>query len=104
MTTRRWDDLRAEVVRPEDEPEIAELGAEMEGRTLAYRLVEARKRQGVTQAQLARTMGVSQARISKLEQGDINRNEVDTLRAYVVALGGHLEIVADFGGDRMVLG
>lgn len=49
-------------------------------------------------------MGVSQARISKIERGDISRNEVDTLRAYVTALGGQLEIVADFGGDRMVLG
>lgn len=50
------------------------------------------------------TAGVSQAPISKIERGDINRNEVDTMRAYVTALGGHLEIVADFGGDRMVLG
>ena len=49
-------------------------------------------------------MGVSQARISKIERGDISRNEVDTLRAYVTALGGRLEIVADFAGDRIVIG
>lgn len=57
-----------------------------------------------TQAQLARTMGVSQARVSKIERGDVTRNEVDTLRAYVAAFGGRLEIVAAFAGDRMVLG
>lgn len=103
MTTS-WEDLRKRIVKPEDEPEIARIRAEMESQVLAHRLVEARKRQRVTQAQLARTMGISQARISKIERGDINRNEVDTLRAYVMALGGRLEIVADFGGDRMVLG
>lgn len=103
MTTS-WEELRKQLVRPEDEPEIARLRAEMENQVLAHRLAEARKRQRVTQAQLAHTMGVSQARISKIERGDISRNEVDTLRAYVTALGGQLEIVADFGGDRMVLG
>lgn len=104
MTTQRWEELRTLVVRPEDEPEVDRLRTHLESRVLAHRLVEARKRQRVTQAQLARTMGVSQARISKIERGDITRNEVETLRAYVTALGGRLEIVAEFAGDRMVLG
>lgn len=71
---------------------------------LAHRRGEARERRGVGEAQPAREIGDSRARINKIERGDIDRNEVDTLWAYVTALGGHLEIVADFGGDRMVLG
>jgi hypothetical protein len=40
-------------------------------------------------------MGVSQARVSQIEHGQIGG--LDTLRSYVVALGGTLDVVADFG-------
>lgn len=39
-------------------------------------------------------MGVSQARVSQIEHGRIGG--LDTLRGYVVALGGTLDVVADF--------
>lgn len=41
-------------------------------------------------------MGVSQARVSKLESGDLSRTELGTLQSYVAALGGNLRIVAEF--------
>lgn len=48
-------------------------------------------------------MGVSQARVSKIEKGP-ERSEVETLAAYVRALGGKLKIIADFGDESYVLG
>ncbi|WP_328709039.1 helix-turn-helix domain-containing protein [Microbispora hainanensis] len=44
---------------------------------------------------MAERMGVSQARVSQIEHGQIGG--LDTLRSYVVALGGRLDVVADFG-------
>jgi len=42
-------------------------------------------------------MDVSQVRVSQIENGDIGRTEVGTLRSYVEALGGRLRIVAESG-------
>jgi hypothetical protein len=36
-------------------------------------------------------MGVSQARVSRIEQGRLEKSEVETLAAYVKALGGKFE-------------
>lgn len=36
-----------------------------------------RKQRGMTQAQVARAMGVSQARVSRMEHGDIERMQVE---------------------------
>ncbi|WP_323180228.1 MULTISPECIES: helix-turn-helix domain-containing protein [unclassified Streptomyces] len=40
--------------------------------------------------QVAEAMGVTQARVSRIEKGQLERSEVDTLAAYVKALGGTL--------------
>jgi hypothetical protein len=37
-------------------------------------------------------------------QGQLERSEVETLAAYVRALGGRLKIIADFGDETYVLG
>ena len=49
-----------------------------------------------TQAEVARAMGVSQARVSRMEHGDVDRMQVESIAAYVAAIGGHLRLVADF--------
>ncbi|MFF4990583.1 helix-turn-helix domain-containing protein [Streptosporangium saharense] len=67
------------------------LRAELRGTQLA----EARKHLGVSQKLLAERMGISQARVSQIEHGQIGG--LDILRSYVVALGGTLDVVADFG-------
>lgn len=59
-----------------------------------YDLMQARKSRGVTQVELSRDMGVSQKRISDIENGRIDLLKVDTLRRYIAALGGALEISA----------
>ncbi|MFF4411106.1 helix-turn-helix domain-containing protein [Streptosporangium sp. NPDC001559] len=96
-----WEELRAELVRPEDEQEVARFRDELVVRQRAYQLAEARHKFGLRQEDVARAMGVSQARVSQIESGVIS--EVATLAAYVMALGGQLKIVADFGDSSMVL-
>jgi len=61
-----------------------------------YRLAQMRKQRGLTQAEVARVIGVSQARVSRMEHGDIERMQVESIAAYVAAIGGHLRLVADF--------
>jgi DNA-binding XRE family transcriptional regulator len=96
-----WEELRAELIQPEDEQEVAELRDELVARQRAYQLAEARRKLGLRQEDVAQAMGVSQARISQIENGVVS--EVATLAAYVAALGGQLKIVADFGESIMVL-
>jgi len=49
----------------------------------------------MTQTQLAAATGLSQARISQIEHGEAVG--IQSLRAYVVGLGGQLDIVARIG-------
>jgi Helix-turn-helix len=67
-------------------------------------LAEQRTRLGLTQAQVARRMGVRQERVSAIERAEAGPTEVRTLAGYVEALGGRLDIIADFGGERVLLG
>jgi DNA-binding XRE family transcriptional regulator len=67
----------------------------------AFRLAEMRRRLGITQAQVAARMGVTQGRVSVIEHAKPGATELRTLAAYVEALGGRLEIIADFGDQRL---
>jgi hypothetical protein len=46
---------------------------------------------------------VRQERVSAIERAEPGATEVRTLAGCVEALGGRLEILADFGGERIVL-
>ncbi len=48
-------------------------------------------------------MGVPQERVSAIERAERGATEVRALAAYVAALGGRLELVADFGTERVQL-
>ena len=52
---------------------------------------------GVTQAEVAGAMGISQARVSKIEHGEIA--SITVVRAYVAALGGTVHFYATFDDD-----
>ena len=58
-------------------------------------LTEMRKQAGLTQAETADAMGVSQQRVSAIESGAVA--ELATLADYIRALGGELKVIADFG-------
>jgi DNA-binding XRE family transcriptional regulator len=64
-------------------------------------LTQIRQQRGVTQRDLASRLGVSQANVSRIERED--DVYVSTLRRYVEALGGELEITAVFGDERVSL-
>jgi phage shock protein A len=69
----------------------------------ARTLTEQRIRLGLTQAQVAARMGVRQERVSAIERAEPGATEVRTLAGYVEALGGRLDIIADFGTERILL-
>jgi hypothetical protein len=48
------------------------------------------------ETRISTPLGVSQARISWMEHGDIERMQVESVAAYVAAIGGRLRLVADF--------
>ena len=53
----------------------------------------------MTQVELAKELSVTQNRVSAIERGDIDHTQVDTLRRYVQALGGKLEVAVSFGDE-----
>jgi transcriptional regulator with XRE-family HTH domain len=76
-----------------------EVRTEIAREAMAADLRAIRRMAGKTQSQAAAAIGVSQAQLSRTEaEGD---HRVSTLRRYVEALGGELEVVARFG-DRAV--
>lgn len=98
----KWSDTKAKIreIDPDwDSPDRVatreasreRLRAELRGTQLA----EMRKHLGISQKLLAERMGITQARVSQIEHGQIGG--LDILRSYVVALGGTLDVVADFG-------
>ena len=69
----------------------------------AYSLKEARKASNMTQVQVAETIGVSQNRVSRMENGDMDAMSIDSLRRYIAALGGNLILVADLPSGEVTL-
>jgi hypothetical protein len=47
---------------------------------------------------------VSKARVSQIEHGQAERAAIRGLSGYVAALGARLELVADFGDERLIIG
>ena len=77
----------------------ADLIARNRGRTLAAE----RSRLGLSQAQVAERMGATRDRVEAVEQAGPGVTDVATLAEYIKALGGRLEIYADYGGERILL-
>lgn len=68
---------------------------------LAVSLKELRKIAGASQTSVSATMGMDQSQLSRFERSDDRM--VSTLRRYVKALGGELEVVAVIGDKRVTL-
>ncbi len=95
-----WEDLERDLHAAGVSPGEIEAGArEMLARACGHQLAESRKHTGQGQKEIAAAMGVSVARISQIEHGEVT--SFDIIARYVEALGGRLDLVADFG-DRTI--
>jgi predicted XRE-type DNA-binding protein len=96
----RWDstlDERRRIDPGIDDPARMAVARDIRNaRDVGYHLAQMRKQRGLTQAEVALAMDVSQARVSQMEHGDVERMQVESIAAYVAAIGGHLRLVADF--------
>ncbi|HEX6499001.1 MAG TPA: helix-turn-helix transcriptional regulator [Micromonosporaceae bacterium] len=93
-----WEDVRAEL-HDGDETALAAERSRTEAWVNAFHLAEERKRLGLTQRDVAEAMGVTPGRVSQIENGDLDVNEVATLSRYAQALGARLRIIFDYGTD-----
>lgn len=101
-----WQDVKAKAraVDPEWDSQArqerrARMRAEMLASVSGAQLADIRRQLGVTQAQLAEATGLSQARISQIENG--TATSLENLRTYVTGLGGHLDVVARIGNIHL---
>jgi predicted XRE-type DNA-binding protein len=103
--TKTWEQLRQEAIDAGrlDPVRLEALARWQLDRVRAHRLADVRKALGMNQVDVAASMHVSQARVSKIECGELATAQVGTLRAYVRALGGEVEVVARFGDERIVV-
>lgn len=95
-----WREIRARKgpETPEDQALGVAIGQAMDD---ALRIAELREVRSATQAEVAVTLGVSQANVSQLER----RTDLylSTLRDYVEALGGRLMLTAVFPDQTITL-
>jgi DNA-binding XRE family transcriptional regulator len=96
--TKNFNELRkrARKQHPDWDVNVAERKRAIED---ALALAQLRQSRHLTQVQLAETLGISQGNVSRLE----GRRDLylSTLRSYIEALGGHLEITAVFDDERL---
>lgn len=94
---KRWADLKAKLPAARRE----RMRERTDALLLEMDLRDLRKLVGVTQTQLAERLKTTQGEISQAERREDYR--LSTLRRYVEALGGKIEIIADFGDKRIRL-
>jgi len=87
-----------EFVHPDDRPAVEEARRRRAVQVRAEYLTEMRKKAGLTQAEVAEAMGVSQQRVPVIESGAVA--ELAALGDCIRALGGELRVTADFGDSR----
>ncbi len=97
--TKPFAELEAQVMAdPVRRAQVATYKRAMED---ALALAKVRTGRGMTQTAVAETLGVTQANISRIEhEEDLY---LSTLRGYVAALGGQLEVNAVFPDDTVTL-
>lgn len=89
--------------RPVDRAVVEEHKKRMLEEIRAYKLRELREASEQTQVELAKLLNVSQNRVSRIEHGDIEKTQVETLRKYVEAVGGCLRLEVELGDARILI-
>src|SRR5882757_7852172 len=99
MSAVRWSDVRDKHVGAIGEQDVEQGKTRLLAQVRAHELAAMRKRRGLTQRQVAQTMGVTVGRVSQIENGELAG--IDVLDRYVSALGGSLHLVASFGDEQI---
>jgi DNA-binding transcriptional regulator YiaG len=102
MSYLRWSEIRDRHVAAAGAEDVEARKNRLLTQVRAHRLAEIRKRRGLTQRDVAAVMGVTVGRVSQIESGHISG--IDVLDRYVTAIGGLLEIVANFGDEQFKVG
>lgn len=98
MKLKKWADIRASKLEPE---ELRQIDLQVEAELLEMDLRALREAVGLTQEELANRVEITQSQLSKMERREDHR--ISTLRRYIEALGGTLEICAIVNGRRIKL-
>jgi DNA-binding XRE family transcriptional regulator len=98
MSTVRCSDIRDKHVEAIGREDVECGTSQLIAQVRAHRLNDMRKRRGLTQREVAQAMGVTVGRVSQIENGELSG--IDVLDRYVTALGGLLEVVANFGDEQ----
>lgn len=97
MAMHKWSELKGKMA-PERR---ARVDASVRRELLTMELRELREEAGKTQTEVAEIAEMTQAELSKFERRDDHL--LSTLRRYVAALGGELEVVAVFDNKRIAI-
>ena len=98
--TSNWKDIRKRIVKPEDEPLIANIREQM---AAELQLAPIRKQRKASQSKIAKRLAVSQSSVSQLECRERDM-KLSTLAGYIGALGGHVELTAVFDDETIPIG
>lgn len=102
---KKWKEVRAGLVEEGklNEQNITKHKKRLMDEVRAHKLAEIRAALDMTQVEISERLDVSQSRVSRIERGQLDQTQIATLRAYVEALGGELEMNALIGGERIQL-
>ena len=93
---KKWADIKAKKMSPE---RIERVRLEAQRELALMTLRQLREEAGKTQVELADLTEVTQSALSRIERRE--DNSLETIRAYVKALGGDVEVVAVFPEKRV---
>lgn len=93
---KTWQEIRSKKF---GQSQLEHLDDAVQEDLLELDLKHLREALGLSQVELANRVGITQSQLSKLERRDNYR--ISTLRRYVQALGGSLEINAVVNGKRV---
>jgi DNA-binding XRE family transcriptional regulator len=95
---KTWDELEKKYFTPR---QIAQVRREVDAEVLEMNLAKLRKAAGKTQKEVAKAIDMGQPELSRVERREDHR--LSTLRRYVHALGGEIEVIARFGKKKVRL-
>ncbi len=98
MAVHKWNDLKRERI---SEERLSEIESQVRQEILEMNLAAVRELVGRTQVDVATVMGSTQSEVSRSERR--KDHLVSSLRQYVRALGGELELIARFGDKSIRL-